>query len=147
MSPLNRVLVVEDFEPFRRFLCSKLLERPELQLIAEVSNGLEAVRIANEVQPELILLDISIPGMNGFEAARRICRTSPSSKILFVTENRSLTLAREAVSTCASGYLVKSDAPRELLPAIQAVLAGRQYISSSLEIADRRPLDQPSPAF
>ena len=70
-----RVMVVEDFHPFRRFVCSKLEQRPELQVICEVSDGLEAVQKAEELKPDLILLDIGLPTLNGIEAARRILRT------------------------------------------------------------------------
>jgi CheY-like chemotaxis protein len=67
-----RVLVVEDSEPFRRFLCSTLGKRPELQIVGEVSDGLEAVQKAEELQPDLIVLDIGLPSVNGIEVARRI---------------------------------------------------------------------------
>ena len=75
-----RVLVVEDWEPFRRFLCSTLAKRPELQIIGEVSDGLEAVHKAEELQPDLILLDIGLPTLNGIGAARRIRKVGPTPK-------------------------------------------------------------------
>src|SRR6266403_1492553 len=81
-----RVLVVEDFEPFRRFIRSKLGEKPELQVIGEVSDGGEAVLKAEELRPDLILLDVGLPTLNGIEAARRICKLSPKSKILVVSQ-------------------------------------------------------------
>jgi DNA-binding NarL/FixJ family response regulator len=87
---------------------------------------------AMEFQLDLILLDIGLPTMNGIEAARRIREVSPASKILFVSENRSPDLAEEALSKGAGGYVVKSDAGGELLPAIKAVLAGKRFISTSL---------------
>jgi CheY-like chemotaxis protein len=86
MSSL-RVLVVDDYEPFRRFVCSMLGERPELQIDSEGSDGLEAVQKAEALLPELILLDIGMPTLNGFEAARRIRKLSPESKILFVSQS------------------------------------------------------------
>jgi CheY-like chemotaxis protein len=76
--PSIRVLVVEDFEPFRRFICSVLAEGSGVQVVAEVSDGLEAVRQAEESQPDLILLDIGLPTLNGIKAARRIRKLSPS---------------------------------------------------------------------
>ena len=75
-----RVLVVEDNEPFRRFVCATLRTKPELQIVCEVSDGLEAVQKAEELQPALIVLDIGLPGLNGIEAARRIRKISPNSK-------------------------------------------------------------------
>ena len=98
-----RVLVVDDYEPWRRFASTTLLKQPELQVIGEVSDGLEAVQKAKELQPDLILLDVGLPTLNGIEAARRIRKVSPGSKILFASENRSADIAEEALSTGAGG--------------------------------------------
>jgi DNA-binding NarL/FixJ family response regulator len=130
-SPI-RVLVVEDCDPWRRYFSTALQKQPELQVIGEVSDGLEAVQQAEELQPDLILLDIGLPTLNGIEAARRIRKVSPASRILFVSENRSADIAEEALSTGASGYVVKSDAESELLPAVKAVLQSKQFVSASL---------------
>jgi len=127
-----RVLVVDDYEPWRRFACSTLRREPELQIIGQASDGLEAVQQAQQLQPDFILLDIGLPTLNGIEAARRIREVSPVSKILFVSENRSRDLAHEALRTGASGYVVKSNAGSELLPALRAVLLGKQFVSASL---------------
>jgi len=126
-----RVLIAEDFEPFRRFVASILRKQPELQIIFEVSDGLEAVQKAEELQPDLIVLDIGLPKLNGIEAARRIRKLSPNSKILLMSENRSWDIAEEALRTSAGGYVVKSDAAGELLPAVEAVLRGKRYVSAS----------------
>ena len=90
------------------------------------------VQQAQELQPDLILLDIGLPTINAIEAARRIREVSPASKILFVSETRSPEIAEEALNTGAEGYVVKSDAGRELLPAINAVLQGKRFVSASL---------------
>lgn len=127
-----QILVVDDYEPFRRFLHSKLHSRPELQIVREATDGLQAVQQARQLQPDLILLDIGLPTLNGIEAARRIREVSPSSKILFVSENRSPDIAEAALSTGACGYVVKSDAAGDLLPAVKAVLEGRRFVSASL---------------
>jgi DNA-binding NarL/FixJ family response regulator len=127
-----RVLVVEDFEPFRRFVVSILQKQPELQIICEVSDGLESVQKAEELQPDLVLLDIGLPHLDGIEAARRIGAVSPRSKILFLSENRSWEIAEEALRTGAGGYVVKSNAAGELLPAVESVLKGKRFISPSL---------------
>ncbi|HEV7550357.1 MAG TPA: response regulator transcription factor, partial [Candidatus Angelobacter sp.] len=129
---LISVLVVEDHESFRRFVASMLAQKSELQIIGEISDGLEAVQRAAETQPNLILLDVGLPGLNGIEAARRIRELSPSSKILFFSENRSPDIVEEALRTGAVGYVAKSDAARELLAAVEAVLQGEQFVSSSL---------------
>ena len=127
-----RVLVVDDYEPWRRLACAMLLKQPELRVIGEVSDGLEAVQQAKELQPDLILLDIGLPTLNGIEAAREIREVSPASKILFLSENRSADIAEKALNNGAGGYLVKSDAESELLPAIKAVLEGKRFVSASL---------------
>jgi len=129
---LVSVLVVDDFEPFRRFVASTLAQKLELQIIGEISDGLDAVHRAGETQPNLILLDIGLPTLNGIEAARRIRDLSPTSKILFFSENRSGDVVEEALSTGAVGYVAKSDAARELLAAVEAVLQGKQFVSSCL---------------
>jgi CheY-like chemotaxis protein len=105
----------------------------EFQVIGEVSDGLEAVQQAQQLQPDLILLDIGLPSLNGLEAARQIRKVSPGSKILFVSENRSKDIVEEALSVGAGGYVLKSDAASELLPAIDAVLSGKQLVSTCLK--------------
>ena len=83
-----RVLVVDDYEPWRRFLRLTLLVLGKLEVVAEIFDGLEAVQKTQELQPDLILLDIGLPNLNGIEVARRIREVSPKSKILFVSEIR-----------------------------------------------------------
>jgi DNA-binding NarL/FixJ family response regulator len=127
-----RVLVVDDYEPFRRFIRSALRKRPELQITCEVSDGLEAVQKAEELQPDLIVLDIGIPSLNGIEAARRIRKVSPESKILFVSQESSADIVQETLALGALGYVVKVHAGSDLLPAVGAVLQGKRFISASL---------------
>src|SRR5215472_3754518 len=96
-----RVLVVEDHEPWRRFERLTLRAHDELQIVGECPDGNEAIQKAEELKPELILLDIGLPTLNGIEAARRIGQVSPNSKILFLSENRSADIAEKALSTGA----------------------------------------------
>ena len=98
-----RVLVVDDYAPFRHFVRSALQKLSQLQVIGEASDGMEAVQKAQELGPDLILLDIGLPTLNGIEAARRIREVSPTSKILFVSENRSRVLTEEALRSGADG--------------------------------------------
>jgi DNA-binding NarL/FixJ family response regulator len=132
-----RVLVVEDLEKFRKFICSTLGQRPELQIVGEESDGLQALQRAGELQPDLILLDIGLPSLNGIEVARRIRNLSPKSKILFVSQESSADLVQEALALGALGYVVKSDAGKELLTAVEVVVQGRQYLSSGLSSHNR----------
>jgi len=125
-----RLVVVEDHEQFRRFIYSTLEKVPELQVVDFASDGLAAVQKAAELQPDLILLDIGLPKLTGIEAARRIRKLSPESKILFVSQESSADIVREALGTGASGYVVKTDAGRELLEAVSAVLRGELFVGA-----------------
>jgi len=127
-----RVLVVDDYEPWHGFVTNILRQQSELEIVGCVCDGLVAVEQAEQLQPDLILLDIGLPTLNGIEAATRIRQFSPSSKILFVSENHSVDIAEKALSTGAGGYVVKSDAGIERLAGIQAVLKGKRFVSASV---------------
>lgn len=131
-TPVIRVLIVDDYEPWYRFVSNTLRKHSTFEIVAEATDGLKAVEKARELQPDLILLDIGLPTLNGIEAARRIRELSPKSKILFLSENRAADVAQEALNTGAGGYVVKSDAASDLLPAVKAVLEGKRFISASL---------------
>ena len=118
--------------PWRQSVRSLLKTHAELQVVGEVADGLEAVQKASELKPDLILLDIGLPSLNGIEAAKRIRQTVPGTRILFLTQNRDPDVARVALDTNAKGYVLKADAGSELWPAIEAVLHGKQYVSSGL---------------
>jgi DNA-binding NarL/FixJ family response regulator len=124
-----RILVVEDFKPWRGFISAAIEQEPQLQLICEVSNGLEAVQKARELKPDLILLDIGLPKLNGIAAARQIRALSPKSRILFLSQESSAAVVREALEIGA-GFVVKTDAGRELLSAVNGVMSGEQFLSS-----------------
>jgi DNA-binding NarL/FixJ family response regulator len=126
---LIRVLVVDDNEPFRRFVRSTLSTKPELNIIGEVSDGLDAVQKALELQPALIVLDIGLPGLNGIEAARRIRKLSPKSTILFLSQESSPEIVQEGLCLGALGYVIKAHAARDLLIAVEAVLRNEQFVS------------------
>ena len=131
--PRATILVVEDFEPIRRFVCSALESRAEFQVIGQASDGLEAIQKAEELQPDVILLDISLPKLNGIAAARQILTRVPKAKIVFLSEDVSPETVEEASRTGASGYVAKSDAGKELLGAVEAVIHGGQFVSRRLE--------------
>jgi len=125
-----RVLVVEDFEPFRQFIRTTLGKRPDLQLVGEALDGLEAVQKAVELKPDLILLDIGLPSLNGIEAARQIRKLVPESKIIFVSQESSADVMQEALSLGAWAYVVKAKAGSELLAAVETVISGVKFIGS-----------------
>ena len=127
-----KVLLVDDFAPFRQSVCSILQGRPEFKIVAEACDGLEAVQIAQELQPGLILLDLALPKLNGLEATHRIRNCAPNAKILIVSTHCSPEHAQQALRIGAMGYVVKSDIGNELLPAMKTALRGDLFVSSSL---------------
>jgi DNA-binding NarL/FixJ family response regulator len=132
LSPI-RILIADDHEGWRRQVRLLFQARPEWQVIAEASDGPEAVEKAEELKPDLIVLDIGLPKLNGIEAARQIRQLSPSSKIVFLSQNKDLDVVRAALCTAAQGYVYKADVRSDFLSAIQAVLQGKQFVSSSLK--------------
>jgi DNA-binding NarL/FixJ family response regulator len=116
-----------------------LANKPELQIVGEASDGLEGVQKAEELHPELILLDLGLPTLNGIEVARRVRKLSPHSKILFLSQESSVEIVQKALAEGARGYVVKIDAGRELLPAISAVLRGEQFVGSRFAGYDFNP--------
>jgi DNA-binding NarL/FixJ family response regulator len=127
-----RVLVVEDFVPYRQFTCSTLARLRGLQIVGEVSDGLEAIQKAVELRPDLILLDIGLPSLNGIETARQIRKLVPEAKIIFLTQESSPDVVQEALSVGAWGYVVKIKAHSELLTAVEAALSGKTFVGSSI---------------
>ena len=131
--PPIRVLVVEDHRDWQKLVRLLFQMRPEWQIICEVSDGLEAVLRTKELKPDLILLDIALPKLNGIEAARRIRQLSPNSKIVFLSMDNSLDVVEAALNTGAQGYVYKARAQSDLLPAIDAALRDIQFVSSKLK--------------
>ena len=129
-----KILVVDDLPEFRRFICSALQPRIEFQ-VTEASDGLEAVQKASVLQPDLIVLDISLPKLHGLEVARRVRSLAPAAKILFCSVESDIDLVREALSLGA-GYIHKPRLGNDLLPAVETVLEGKQFVSSGLESSE-----------
>jgi len=118
-----RVLVVEDFAAFRRFICLTLGNSPDLRVIGEASDGLEALQMAVELRPDLILLDIGLPSLNGIEVARQMRSLVPESKIIFLSQESSPDMIEGALNTGARGYVVKAQAESQLLATIDAAIS------------------------
>lgn len=131
-TSIIRVLLVEDYERFRVFVRSVLQNKPGFEITHEASDGLEAIQKAGELQPDLVILDIGLPTVNGIEAARRILRILPECKILFLTQESSAVMVEEALSFGALGYVVKVRAAADLPAALEAVCQGRRFVSQGL---------------
>jgi len=126
-----KILVVDDCEDFRQFICSALQEKLQFQ-ITEALDGLEAVQKTGALQPDLIVLDVGLPGLNGLEVARRARKLAPSTRILFISQETSPDIVREALDASALGYVHKLHAKRDMLSAVEAVLRGEQFVSDGL---------------
>ena len=127
-----RVLVVEDFAAFRQFICLTLGNSPDLRVIGEASDGLEALQMAVELRPDLILLDIGLPSLNGIEVARQMRSLVPESIIIFLTQESSADVVQEALSLGARGYVSKDTVADDLFAAAEAALSGNTFVSNPL---------------
>jgi CheY-like chemotaxis protein len=133
-----RLLIVDDYQPWRSFVRSTLQKEPSLQIVGEVSDGLEAVQKAKELQPDLILLDIGLPTLNGIEVARQIRKLSLKTKMLILSQESSPDLVQELLNAGAEGYVVKTDAGSELLPAVKSLLRGGTFLGNRFKGAGVR---------
>jgi two-component system NarL family response regulator len=124
---------VDDNEPWRQHIRSILKARLELQVVGEASDGFVAVQSAEELKPDLILLDIGLPSLNGIEVANRLSHLLPAPRILFLSANHDADVVRVALNDRARGYVLKADAGSELLPAIEAILRGQKYVSTGVK--------------
>ena len=125
-----RILVMDDHVSFRQFVVELLEKRPELQVVGEASDGLETLQKAVELRPDLILLDIGLPSLNGIEVARQMRSLVPESKIIFLTQESSADVVQEALGLGARGYVVKIKARVDLFAAVEAVLLGLTFVSN-----------------
>ena len=129
---LVRILIVDDFDLWKSFVSARLRERPDLEIIGFASDGLQAVQKAEELQPDLILLDMMLPKLNGIEAAQQIRKVAPQTKILFVSSESDSESIRSAFQAGGSGYISKMDAAEQLLDGIESILRGERFISPGL---------------
>lgn len=128
-----RVLVVEDNEPFLQFMCSMVRNQELLELVGRAKDGLDAIRQAQLLRPDLITLDIALPKLHGIAAAREIRRLLPTAKILFVTHESAPEVVRECLNVPMCGYVWKPDAGREFSRALHTILAGKPFLSRGVE--------------
>jgi DNA-binding NarL/FixJ family response regulator len=133
LTSLYRVLVVEDHEPFRRVLCELLRQRTDVLIVGEAADGLDAIRQAEALRPDVVMLDIGLPTLNGIEVAGRIRATVPDAKMVFVTNEPSLDVVEQAFTTGAHGYVYKPRVRRDVLPVFDAINRGARFVSGGLE--------------
>lgn len=129
---MSRILIVDDHAFIRRGVQSILQSFPEWEACGEADNGQEAVRLAGDLNPDIIIMDVSMPGMSGVEATRAIHRTQPEIKIVLLTLHDSAELVQHGFRAGASGYVLKSDAEQELIRALASVARGETYVSPHL---------------
>jgi len=130
---MPRVLIVDDHAFIRRGVQTILHPFPEWELCGEADNGNDAIRMAEELKPEVIIMDLSMPGLNGIEATRAIRKTQPAVKIVLLTLHESAELVRSAFRAGARGYLLKTDAEQELVKALTVVTGQGTYISPRID--------------
>jgi DNA-binding NarL/FixJ family response regulator len=131
---MNRVLVVDDHTVIRRGIQSILRAWPEWEVSGEAASGEEAVEMTGNLKPDVVLMDISMPGMGGLEATKLIRQLYPQAKVLLLTLHDSPEWAETALRAGARGYLLKSDSEGELLKALNVVVANGVYASPSLNV-------------
>lgn len=118
---------MDDYEFWRYCVVSMLKGHPEFEIVGEGSDGLDAIEMSADLQPDIVLLDLGLPEVNGFEAAREIRRVSSGSRIVFLSQTRNQDLVNEAQKVGAQGFVSKMDAAYELVPAMKAALADKWH--------------------
>jgi len=132
---MPRVLIVDDHAFIRRGVESLLQPFPEWELCGEASNGNDAINLVNQLNPEVVLMDVTMPGMNGIEATRVIRTAHPQVKIILLTLHESPEVLRSGFRAGANGYLLKGDAEEELMKALRVVIGDGSYISPKIDAA------------
>ena len=124
-----RILVADDHEVVRRGLCALLRNQPEWEVCGEAGDGREAVEKVLTLKPEVVILDIGMPNLNGLEATRQILKTNPRIKVLVLTLHDSDQVVQEVLNAGARGFLLKTDAARDLVAAVEALRRGKTYFT------------------
>lgn len=126
---MNTILLVDDYEIIRMGMKALLAEDPKIQVVGEASNGLDAIRLVRSLEPQLVIMDIQMPGIDGLEATRKIMRVNPSTKIIVISIFNEVNYPTRLLEAGAVGYLSKEASLQEVLKAIHTVLTGKLYIS------------------
>lgn len=129
---VTKILIVDDFLPWHRFVRRVLESETDFKVIATAADGFEAVQKTTKLRPDVILMDINLPGMSGVDATREIRKVSPTSKVLFLSEHRATDLIKTTFRVGGVGYVLKSDCSSDLLMGIRSILGGERFLSRSL---------------
>jgi DNA-binding NarL/FixJ family response regulator len=127
-----RIFVADDHEVVRRGLCALLQAQPDWEVCGEAADGREALEKTQKLKPDVVILDIGMPSLNGLEATRQILKINPQTKILILTLHDSDQVVREVLNAGARGFLLKSDAARDLVAAVEALRRDKTYFTSKV---------------
>ena len=127
-----RILLADDYEPWRQCVSSLFLKHPKWKIIGEVSDGIEAVQKCQELNPDVVLLDLSLPKIKGVEAANLIRQAAPATKIIFITACYDSDVMQTVLGNEAQGYVLKWEITRDLVSAVEAALFGKKFVSTRL---------------
>jgi CheY-like chemotaxis protein len=130
---VSRVLIVDDYEPWRSKICSMLSTQANVKVVGQAADGLEAIQKVRELLPDLILMDIGLPILNGINTAMRVLEFAPQTRVLFLSQHSDPEIVAAALGTGAQGFVVKSDAGAELLSAVEGVLRGEVFLSEKIK--------------
>lgn len=128
-----RVLVVDDYGPWRSTICSMLSTQTNVKVVGQAADGLEAVEKVRELLPDLILMDVGLPVLDGINTAIRVREMAPETRVLFVSQHSDPEIVAAALGTGAQGFVVKSDAAVELLSAVEVILRGESFVSGKIK--------------
>lgn len=139
MTTAIRILEVDDYEPWRDYIRSTITQQPDLCIAGEAADGMEALECFTSLHPDLVLLDMNLPVLNGMQVIKHLRSLSDQTKIVVVSEVQMSEIAAEALRVGANGYVVKSEAATDLMPAIAAALAGKVFLSARVAEQVYRP--------
>lgn len=145
-----KLLLVDDHTLVRQGIAALLVKSGKFHIAGEAQNGREAVELAEKLKPDMVLMDVFMPDLNGLEATRRIKAQNPQIRILALTMQKDMALLKKLMDAGASGYILKENAPQELLEAVETILSGKTYISKSFSedavelLSEKRPRKEES---
>lgn len=140
-----RVLLADDHAVMRDGLKALLSATADLEVVGEVGNGREAVRLAAELKPDVVIMDVAMPELNGIEAVRMLREQRPDARIVMLSMHSDAEHVYRALEAGAAGYLLKESAGEEVVSAVRTVCLGRQYLSRALAVRERRSVPRESP--